>query len=160
MLKRCVGRGFSPCTENHTQSSGDLWEEKFGFTHKYDEYLSTKIHFKTHDYQWKQKRETTQIQNPEPRPHKVEERFKQGDYPRESLENIEDLLLCDRLVGGLWVGFRCRSEDGVNVDINEGKQLRVQRGGGFTELPIDPVLWENTPWHEQLYLVCKYSPSE
>ena len=59
------------------------------------------------------------------------------------MENIEDLLFCDRLVGGLWVGFRCRSEDGVNVDINEGKQLGVQWGGGFTELPIDPVLQEH-----------------
>lgn len=85
----------------------------------------------------------TQIQNPEPHAHKVQEKFKLHDYPRESLENIEDLLFCDRLVGGLWVGFRCRSEDGVNVDINEGKQLGVQWGGGFTELPIDPVLQDN-----------------
>lgn len=97
-------------------------------------------------------KQLTQRQDPEPSLHKVQERSKQDDYPRESLENIQDLLLCDRLVGGLWVGFRGRSEDGVNVDINEGKQLRVQRGGGFTELPIDPVLQENIPWH----FVCKH----
>lgn len=71
---------------------------------------------------------------------KVHERSKQTIYPRQSLKNIQYLLLCDRLICGLWVGFRCRSKNGVNVDINERKQLRMEWSGGFTELPIDPVL--------------------
>lgn len=59
------------------------------------------------------------------------------------MKNIQYLLFRDRLVGGLRVGLRCRSKNGVNVDINKRKQLRVERSGGFTELPIDPVLGKN-----------------
>lgn len=80
---------------------------------------------------------------------KVHERGKQTIYPRESLKNIQYLLFCDRLICGLWVGFRCRSKNRVNVDINKRKQLRMEWSGGFTELPIDPVLEKNMPLHVQ-----------
>lgn len=65
-------------------------------------------------------------------------------YPSEPLKNIQYLLFCDRLVCGFWVGFWCRSKNGVNVDINKRKQLRVERSGGFTELPVNPVLEKKT----------------
>lgn len=39
-------------------------------------------------------------------------------YPRRALEDIEDLLLCDRLVGGLRVCLGSWSKDGVDVSIN------------------------------------------
>lgn len=39
-------------------------------------------------------------------------------HPGRALENIEDLLLGDGLVGGLWVCLGCRSEDGVDVGVD------------------------------------------
>lgn len=63
------------------------------------------------------------------------------------MKNIQYLLFRDRLICGLWVGFSCRIENGVDIDINKRKQLRMERGGGFTELPIDPVLENNVPCH-------------
>lgn len=60
--------------------------------------------------------------------------------PRGAQEDAEDLLLRDWLVGGLWVGLGCRSEDGVDVDVDEGDELRVDRGGGLAKLVEDPVL--------------------
>lgn len=60
--------------------------------------------------------------------------------PRGAEEDTEDLLLCDWLVGGFGVGLGCRGENGVNVDINEGDELRVDWGGRLTKLPKDPVL--------------------
>lgn len=39
-------------------------------------------------------------------------------HPCRALKDVEDLLLSDGLVGGLWVGLGCWSEDGVNVGIN------------------------------------------
>lgn len=60
--------------------------------------------------------------------------------PRKAHEDTEDLLLCDWLVGGFGVGLGCRGENGVDVDIDEGDELRVDRGGRLTKLPKDPVL--------------------
>lgn len=137
-----------------------------------------KIHLKTHDHHCSRRQFTTQalktksqatfcevyLQNTEPHVHiKVHERSKQIIYPRESLKNIQYLLFRDRLICGLWVGFRCRSKDRVNVDIDKRKQLRVEGSGGFTELPIDPVLEKDMPLRDrfqswQISLVCKYIP--
>lgn len=39
-------------------------------------------------------------------------------HPSRALEDIEDLLLSDGLVGGLWVGLGCWSEDGVDIGID------------------------------------------
>lgn len=39
-------------------------------------------------------------------------------HPSRTLKYSEDLLLSDRLVGGLWVGLRRWSEDGVDIGIN------------------------------------------
>lgn len=39
-------------------------------------------------------------------------------HPCRALEYIQDLLLGDWLVGGLWVGLGSRGQDGVNVNIN------------------------------------------
>ena len=94
---------------------------------------------------------------------KVHERSKQIVYPRESLKNIQYLLFRDRLICGLWVGFRCRSKNRVNVDINKRKQLRMEWGGGFTELPIDPVLEKNLHYTFSFkaggqFFVCKSIP--
>lgn len=69
-------------------------------------------------------------------------------YPSEPLKNIQDLLLCDGLVGRLRVGLGCRSKNRVDVDINERKQLRMEWGSGFTQLSINPVLEQTcyTQW--------------
>lgn len=61
-------------------------------------------------------------------------------HPSRTLKYSEDLLLSDRLVGGLWVGLRRWSEDGVDIGINERNQLGVDRGACLTELAIDPIL--------------------
>ena len=80
------------------------------------------------------------------------------------MKNIQYLLFRDRLICGLWVGFRCRSKNRVNVDINKRKQLRMEWSGGFTELPIDPVLEKTMPLHVQfpswraIFFACKYIP--
>lgn len=60
--------------------------------------------------------------------------------PRGAEEDTEDLLLGDWLVGGFGVGLGCRSQDGVDVDIDERDELRVDRGRRLTELTEDPVL--------------------
>lgn len=39
-------------------------------------------------------------------------------HPTRTQEDIKDLLLCDWLVGGLWVSLGCWSEDRVDVGIN------------------------------------------
>lgn len=88
---------------------------------------------------WRLREAYTQTTEPHVH-HRVRERSKQVIYPRESLKNIQYLLLRDRLIRGLRVGFRRRSEDRVNVDIDKREQLRMEWGGGFTELPVDPVL--------------------
>lgn len=62
--------------------------------------------------------------------------------PRGAQEDTEDLLLSDWLVGGLWVGLGCRSEDGVDVNIDQRDELRVDRGRRLTKLVKDPVLEE------------------
>lgn len=62
--------------------------------------------------------------------------------PRGAEEDTEDLLLGDWLVGGLRVGLGCRSEDGVDVNIDQRDELRVDRGGRLTKLVEDPVLEE------------------
>lgn len=60
--------------------------------------------------------------------------------PSRVLKDIEDLLLRYRLIGGLWVSLGRWSEDGVDIRINKGNQLSVNRGSGLTELAINPVL--------------------
>lgn len=62
--------------------------------------------------------------------------------PRGAQEDTEDLLLSDWLVGGLRVGLGCRSEDGVDVNIDQRDELRVDRGRRLTKLVKDPVLEE------------------
>lgn len=39
-------------------------------------------------------------------------------HPSRTLEDIENLLLSDGLVGGLRVGLGCWCEDGVDVGVN------------------------------------------
>lgn len=39
-------------------------------------------------------------------------------HPSTAEEDVEDLLLSDWLVGGLWVGLGRRSEDGVDVGVD------------------------------------------
>lgn len=66
--------------------------------------------------------------------------YTHSTHPGGALEDVEDLLLGDGLVGGLRVGFGRRGEDGVDVGVDEGDELGVHGGGGLTELPVDPVL--------------------
>lgn len=61
-------------------------------------------------------------------------------HPCLALKNIKNLLLCNWLVGSLWVGLRSRSKNGRNVNINERKELSVKGCGGLTQLPKDPIL--------------------
>lgn len=79
-------------------------------------------------------------------------------HPCQPLEDVEDLLLCDWLVGGLWVCLGCRSEDGVDVDVDEGQQLRVQGGGGLTQLPEDPILRGHPSKQLTRHCVTAHSP--
>lgn len=60
--------------------------------------------------------------------------------PRGAQKDAEDLLLRDWLVGGLRVGLGCRSEDGVDVDVDERDELRVDRRRRLAQLTEDPVL--------------------
>lgn len=60
--------------------------------------------------------------------------------PSGAQEDTEDLLLSDWLVGGFRVGLGCRSEDGVDVDVDERDELRVDRGRRLAKLTKDPVL--------------------
>lgn len=62
--------------------------------------------------------------------------------PGGAEEDAEDLLLGDWLVGGLRVGLGCRREDGVDVDIDQRDELRVDRGRRLAKLVEDPVLEE------------------
>lgn len=61
-------------------------------------------------------------------------------HPSSALENVQDFLLCDWLVGGLRVGLGCWREDRVDISIDKRNQLGVDGGGCLTELPVDPVL--------------------
>lgn len=53
-------------------------------------------------------------------------------------EDGEDLLLRDGLVGGVDGPFRTRSEHGVDVDFDEGRENRVERRDGAADLLVDP----------------------
>lgn len=68
-------------------------------------------------------------------------------HPCSALEDGEDLQLGDGLVRGLWVGFGCWSEDGVDIGVDQRDQLGVHGCGCLTELAIYPVLVDITVGH-------------
>lgn len=63
-----------------------------------------------------------------------------GTNPGQALEDAQDLLLCDWLVGGLGVGLGGWRKNGVDVDVDEGQKLCVERRGRLAQLSEDPVL--------------------